>query len=333
MRPLALLLGLSLLLNVTPASSFGASAAATPPVTPSKRNKSQWVFSLLPKAFQKNPQLDLTVITEMTDAGKKLPPVSSAQPAYVELFAAGYHSLGEQIGNEKPFPEKEITELMEKSLRSSGYLPAKRPEHPPSLLIIYTWGTHNLLKEADPDNPSLSGTAVVRNLLDRAALVGGAKFAAELRKRFDQADSMALASGVSLASNGDNAGSAVAGGTSDLLNPINLFRRENEKNEVLLDQATNDVYYVVASAYDYASATAAKRTLLWRTRMTVAAAGISQDQSVPTLVLTAGPYFGKDMPDPEVLTKRAIPDGNVEVGTPIVVPPAEAKADVPSAAK
>ena len=35
----------------------------------------QWVFSLLPKSFQKNPLLELTVITETTEAGKKLPPV------------------------------------------------------------------------------------------------------------------------------------------------------------------------------------------------------------------------------------------------------------------
>ena len=45
---------------------------------------------------------------------------------------------------------------------------------------------HNRLDEPDPDNPMLSPMAVERNLLDRAALVGGTKFAEELRRAFEQ---------------------------------------------------------------------------------------------------------------------------------------------------
>ena len=71
------------LLFLVPSLLFGADAA------PKKESSSEWVFSLLPKSMQKNPRLELTVITEMTEAGKKLPPVSAAAPAYFELFTTG----------------------------------------------------------------------------------------------------------------------------------------------------------------------------------------------------------------------------------------------------
>src|SRR5439155_15390002 len=106
-------------------------------------------------------------------------------------------------------------------------------------------------------------------------------------------------------------------------NPVEMFRRAALKNEFLLDQTANDVYYVVASAYDYASAATNRRTLLWRTRMTVAAQGVSQEQTLPTLVLSAGPFFGKDMLEAETINKRTMREGTVEVGTPVVVPTTE----------
>jgi hypothetical protein len=107
----------------------------------------------------------------------------------------------------------------------------------------------------------------------------------------------------------------------EFTNPVNLFKRSDPKNEFLVDQAASNVYYVVASAYDYKAMLAKQRVLLWRTRMTVASAGISQDQGLPTLVLTAAPYFGKEMAEPEIINKRAVRDGSVEVGTPTVVEP------------
>jgi hypothetical protein len=42
------------------------------------------------------------------------------------------------------------------------------------------------------------------------------------------------------------------------------------------------------------------------------------------VVLSAAPFFGKDMAEPEILSKRAMREGKVEVGTPTVVEPAPA---------
>jgi len=105
----------------------------------------------------------------------------------------------------------------------------------------------------------------------------------------------------------------------EFANPVSQFKRSDPKNEFHVDQAASNVYYVVASAYDYQSIAAKRRVLLWRTRMTVAADGVSQEQTLPTLVASAAPFFGRDMPEAEILSKRALREGTVEVGTPTVV--------------
>ena len=63
------------------------------------RDSANWVFELLPKAFQRNPRLNLTVITELTAEGKKLPDVSAQHPAYFLAQSAGYRrTIGSPAG-------------------------------------------------------------------------------------------------------------------------------------------------------------------------------------------------------------------------------------------
>lgn len=282
-----------------------------------KKEEAQWVFSLLPKSFQKNPNLELTVITEMTDEGKKLPPVTPDHPAYYVLQSSGYHQLGDSSGEKRVLPEADIERTLTKSLASNGYLGAKEPAQPPTLAIFYTWGTHNMLVEGDPENPALSGEQIARNLLDRAALVGGEKFARKMLDLFVQADSMAEASRVPTPPDGQP---VITQEMMDFANPVNLFKLESPKHEFLVDQFADDVYYVVASAYDYKSLAEKRRKLLWRTRMTVASKAVSQEQTLPTLILNAAPYFGREMDEAETFVKKAVPEGKVDIGTPTVVP-------------
>lgn len=323
LSPLRVSLASLLLLARTAIAGEASPAPAVPPAPPiAKQEESQWVFSLLPKSLQKNPHLELTVITEMTELGKKLPPVSPANPAYFEIFSPGPQHRGHAEGAGKTVAQEEIERLLTRALATNGYLPAKRPAHPPSLLVIYTWGAHSLLTEGDAENPALSGEQVARNLLDRAALVGGDKFARELLDLFQQADAMSVAANAPVPPGGE------AVFTPEMMafaNPVAMFKRRSPKNEFLVDQVASDVYYVTASAYDYRAIAENQKKLYWRTRMTVAAGGVSQQQSLPALVLSAAPFFGKEMAEPETLTRRALREGTVEVGTPTVVddkPPA-----------
>ena len=295
-------------------------------------------FELLPRSFQRNPALGLTVITEMTEAGKKLPPVSPQAPAYYAVQSGGYHVMGEP-SHGKSLTAPEVEAVLQRALATGGYLPADQG-HPPTLLVVYLWGAHNLF---DQDNPALSDEQWTNNILERAALAGGEKFAAELRKAIQHSDDAASASVSHLTRTAtaapedtggppnpttdpfSNLGAAAAVAQMNaMMDPVRLLKQRSPKNEFLLDQASADCYYVVASAYAYRSVATHVKQLLWRTRMTVNATGVSQLQSLPALIAAAGPYFGKDMAESEILTRRAVPEGKVEIGTPTVVEPAPA---------
>jgi len=285
--------------------------------------ESRFNFELLPRAFQRNPNLDLTVITEMTDHGKKLPPVSPQAPAYYAIQSAGYHVIGDQVGGTS-LAAPEIEAVLQRALAARGYLPAATG-HPPTLLVVYFWGAHNLYDQ----NEAISDEQWTNNILERAALAGGEKFAAELNQAISRSDAAAMTVSTKLGGTAED-GSQSLGAAAAVaqmnaaFDPVRLFKQKSPKNEFLIDQASSDCYYVVASAYEYASVATHVKQLLWRTRMTVNATGVSQPQSLPVLIAAAAPYFGKDMAESEILTRRAVPKGKVEVGTPTVVEAAPA---------
>jgi hypothetical protein len=317
----------------TPASgpATAAAAAPTPPaksaVTPAAAKKksddpgSQWVFSLLPKSLQKNPKVEMTVITEMTDAGKQRPEATPQSPAYFLAQSAGFHSLGDGTSRDKgPLPAV-LEGMLKKALASNGYLPSDPPAHPPSLLLVYSWGAHYALHPEEDD--SISAEMVERNILDRAGLVGGPQFAQKLLKLFEQKAALLEANPPPRPDpTGINPGiePILGDAQKEFADPIRLFAQESPKNSFIIDQAFDDVYFVVASAYDYAAAGQNQRRLLWRTRMTVDSKGVAMIDTLPTLIDTAAPYFGREMTEPETLIKRALKEGNVEVGTPRVIP-------------
>lgn len=257
----------------------------------------------------------MTVITEMTEAGKKLPEVTPQAPAYFVTQSAGFHSLGEPSNTKAPLPA-ELEGMLKKALAANGYLPATPPAHAPSLLVVYTWGAHYALHPED--DASISGEMVERNLLDRAGLVGGPQFAQKLQKLFEQ--KAALDDALTGMPAGPLGSPEMADAQKEFLDPIERFASESPKNRFIIEQAFDDVYFVVASAYDYAAAGQNERRLLWRTRMTVDAKGVAMNDTLPTLIDTASPYFGRDLPEPETLIKRALKEGKVDVGTPRVVP-------------
>ncbi len=335
---LAPLLLLPAVLAQTPAAAPTSLPTVPKAVPPAKKPaKSEWVFSILPKSLQKNPQIDLTVITEVTELGKQQPVASPAAPVYYQAQSSGYHQMGHAPGTERTLSAEAVERQLARALAVNGFLPAAPPAHPPTLVVFYTWGSHSLLVEGDADNPSLSGTQVAANLLDRAALVGGVKFSQDMLKLFQEADDMVT---LNRAPPPDPSGAVapiapiLGEAQMEFLNPVNRYRQADSKNDFLVEQFTNDVYYVVASAYDFASVGTKVKRLYWRTRMTVAAQGVSQDQTLPTLIASAAPFFGKEMTEPEILTKRAVPEGQVEIGTPVVVDSsAPASAGKPTEAK
>jgi hypothetical protein len=138
------------------------------------------VFSLLPKSFQRNPVVDFTVITEMTDEGRKVAAPSSGNPVYYETGMGTYLQLGQGTpAGEKSPAMAELEKQLRGALAANGYLPAKLPKHQPSIQIIFYWGSHSPGWEdanaddaaaadqaANPDViPPISGTAYAEDLL------------------------------------------------------------------------------------------------------------------------------------------------------------------------
>jgi hypothetical protein len=262
-------------------------ALPAPSETPSARFE---LSDLLPKSLQRTPILNFTVISEVTDAGKQLPPVTPDAPAYYTAYSAGFRQLGDTYYGEKTLTPESVEKILAKSLATNGYLPADSPAHPPSLLIIYSWGSHN--RETGTE----SSTEIESNLLDSAALVGGDRFAQKLQQMIQMTNEMA--------------------GPASLVrfaNPINLYREGSAKHNFMFDQAAGELYFVVASAYDYQSAASNHRVLLWRARMTVSSTGVNQEQTLPKLMASAAPYFGRDMAEPEVFRARR-QEGTVTIG-------------------
>lgn len=276
--------------------TLGASSRAES-LLPTSRDKSvrsaktgDFVFSILPKSLQKSPTLDMTFNTEMTDYGRLLRAASPENPVYYVEQDGGFRQLGWSVGGEKPPPPKELERVLNNALATNGYLPAS-DGHPAGLALIYFWGSHN---KPDPDVARDFPELMQRNILERAILVGGKKFAAGMSFTMEWGETAA---------------------------------DHEEKLEFLRDQTRAEIYYVVASAYDYQALARGERKLAWRTTMTVTSAGLAMNETLPTVIATAAPFFGRETVEPEIGARRISREGRVLIGTPTVVedkkPPAK----------
>ena len=81
-------------------------------------------------------------------------------------------------------------------------------------------------------------------------------------------------------------------------------RRRDQQTENLLVQISNDCYYVVISAFDYSTTGQGKRQLLWRTKLTAAAPGLSMADAIPALVAKGSAYLGHNMKEAEFFSNR-----------------------------
>ena len=271
-------------------------------------------FSLLPRSLQKNPLVDQTVITEKTPAGKEVAPPSTAHPAYYAIQAAGYQTLGHPIVGKRPPSDESFRPALTRALSTHGYQPAG-PGHPAALLFIYHWGSAGPMESGDEDTPGFTDPGGV-NLLAAARVTGGDKFARELSIALDRQDSQnEYHAGMDrLERRFAQMGVSVQLGVDlpDVAQPFRRFADRDDRTRLLLEQALGNFYYVILSAYDYTAAAKGQRVLLWRTKMSVEADGVSWADTVPTLVLNAGKYFGKDMADAATLSSR-VSRGEVKV--------------------
>lgn len=317
-------------------------------VIPDDTAGARWVLSLAPKSFQKNPQLDFNVITELTGEGRKRPLPTPGQPTTFVAQSGAYLALGDGVAPSLVPPVEKLQQIIVRALAVNHYVPATEDGAQPDLVIVFSYGAHSLNDEdpqaeleranaeaealargQEPSPTPVNGTkgsdellpraladlAFRKDLLERAALVGGTPFANELAEVIrDEVG---------------HARSAGALGLSTGLGPFQRFRERDSRTRHLVEESFSSCYFVIATAYDYASVARNDRIPLWRTRMTVNSAGVNMTESLPPLIAAAAPFFGREMPVAAVMTRRIDRSGTVTIGEATVIgienPPSSVK--------
>ena len=234
----------------------------------------------------------MTANTELTDYGRLLRPASPEAPVYYFAHAGGFKQMGSPVGGEKPPLPKDMELAMKNALAVNGYRASDSfPGHNPSLIVFFSWGSHNRL---DPETARSFPALAAKDKLERAVLVGGKKYVAERSFAMEWGD---------------------------------LTDRTTDK-EYLNYQATESLYFVIASAYDYAALARGERKLAWRTTLTVNSGGVSLRETLLPLIANSASVFGKETASPQIIQRR-VREGRVELGTPIVVEPTENRTDAP----
>lgn len=94
-------------------------------------------------ALQSRRDFEVITVTDMTPQGRRWPAPSPAQPQYYLPVSLGYRDLGGVIGRVKEPPERDAVQTIARELAQRGYLPATEKTPPPTLVLVFSWGTLN----------------------------------------------------------------------------------------------------------------------------------------------------------------------------------------------
>ena len=284
-----------------------------------KPKSDKWVFNLLPVGLQKNPQVDYAIFTEMTDEGRKLPEPSFNNPVYYISHSMGQRDVGDAYGGTRPIPYKYLEQLLSNSLGANGYRPynPEHPEHPPTQVLFFTWGMHNkidtslmMMDEIPDDSGGTSETGETgdsgdggaslgpiaadmngrANLLSRAKIVGGKRFAAEYAQ-------------------------ALSEGRIAMKN----FAERDELTETLVYSVQNECYYLLVTSLDAEALARREKKILWTTTISTVSQGVSFETTLPIMVNNVSYFLGRETTVAEIVRKRAYKRAEVSIGEATVV--------------
>lgn len=236
------------------------------------------------------PKHDVQVIavTDTTPVGALRRPASAANPVYYAAVSAGYRDFGGIIAGEKIPPKEEVVKTIAKVLAKQGYLPATA-EHPATLLIVWAWGTMNTDRDYSGSPDDVEGRQINRNQLLR--FMGAYKLGL-ITKEPDPF-------------------------RQDLMLPGAWIR--DADSEMISDLATEDLYVVAISAYDYNAALRQEKMLLWMTKISCPSRGLALPETLPAMLALAAPHIGKETVKPVSVKASEQFKGEVKIGDPTVV--------------
>jgi hypothetical protein len=237
------------------------------------------------------PRHDVQVITvtDTTPVGalRRLP--SADQPVYYLAINAGYREFGGIIAGEKIPKPDEVLKTIAKVLAKQHILPGS-DANPPSLLLLWTWGTMNTERFYNPSSDDMEGRQINRRQLLR--FLGAYKVGLISKERSSFQD--------------------------ELMMPGMMLR--DADSEMLADLSTEDLYVAAISAYDFkAAAERQEKVLLWTTKISCPSRGLSLPETLPVMLSLAGPYIGRETARPVSVKATDKYKAEVQIGDPKVV--------------
>jgi hypothetical protein len=229
---------------------------------------------------------DVQVITttDTTPAGALRRPASPSNPIYYIAINAGYHDFGAAMAGDKLPAPQEMVRTIVKVLAQDGFLPADA-SHPPTQVIMFTWGT--LYPDVMPNmgNPGLPDIQLNRRQAIR--FLGGNKLGLASRDP-DQLE--------------------------DTLYPgLTLF---NPDARAIVDVARAGLYVVALAGYEFPMEQPKHPKQLWQTRISCPATGLVMADTMPTMVAIAAPHIGNETRRPVWVNASDKFKPEVRVGNP-----------------
>lgn len=231
-------------------------------------------------------EVHVITVTDTTPAGALLRPVSPASPMYYMAVSAGYRDFGGIIAGEKIPPKDDVIKTMARVLAKRGYLPAT-DQHPPTLLLTWTWGTMNTDRMYD-GNPDSEGRQTNRQQLLRFMGAYKVGLISKERSSFPQE-----------------------------LMPGLLFMDADA--QAINDTASEDLYIAAIGAYDFAAAERKEKRLLWMTKISCPSRGLALPETLPAMLAIAGPNIGRETAKPVWVKASEQFRTEVKIGDPSVV--------------
>lgn len=137
-----------------------------------KRFGSLLLLALLTRPAHAAPtDVQVNVNVDLTDAGRKLTLPTREHPAYFLPIVSGFRQQGAISAHEKVPPPGTVLTQLAKTLAENGYLVVGPKTPPPSVLLVFTWGSMNpeIDEFGDPDD----NQKVFYNQSEMLSLVGG----------------------------------------------------------------------------------------------------------------------------------------------------------------
>jgi hypothetical protein len=228
------------------------------------------------------PLDDTTVaVTDLTEAGREVPPPSPQHPIYYVGINAGFRVYANNViaGDPPPDP-KTMLRIIAKVLFDQGFRPADS-QHPATQIIVCSWG--------------MIGSGG-RNLLGPG---GGLQFLGGDKLNFVNETSVT--------------------GTGPTLNDAMCRNFRSGAADTILEMSHDPLYAVLLRGYDLQAAKSGNNVQLWETRIACSAPGNSLAEALPRIVVSGQHAIARETTKPVVENAAHTRQAWVEIGETTVV--------------